>query len=1021
MADLSNQPETEGVDACPPQAEEAATWNVFICYRQVDGNRLAEWAHDRLEGRRLDFIPDGCSEPPRLSVYFDQTAPAVDDWTQVHQPALERSRALLFVASPGAQHTQGNADWVHRELEWWIGNRTAAPILLDPTGEGDRWLPDAIRRRWPNAQRLPVKLEEWQQLEPDERERLEQRTVRRILSGIQASESSARREDLERERARRRKVERQAAILRRQRILLLAFLAVAILASLAFQRAARQARSRELAARAERSLDGGDYLKGRLLATEAARAAGTREAGYALRRSLGFPRLRMIVPATEALAPVSVDTNGSELLQLGGGRVWIWEIGTGRQLAQLETDQPLKGAVLEPAGETVATIDESGTVRLWSVESGAEPRVLTTGASAVWFSPDGSRLLTRGATWQLWDVDSGEPLAALGLAVDASFSKDGTRLALAGEDRKIRIFDAASGQALVAIEPDGQADPRSEIQIRSSPDGKTVLVWDTADRGSSVHLFDTDTGEPILVDENVDLEGEPTFSADSQFIAFVDLGWTRDENPQVRIWRSRKGRRTSQPRLVEVNRNSRHAGFDHLGRLWTFDDVAGDLTIWDWSSSSGTPERIRQINVRSDLAPGALDQFEFRLRLRTDALDFISWKTRPAQRSGEWVKEIEEMLLWELSTGEELARYDDPDSPVVYASFSADGRRILTRSEAGTARFWSAGADLLKSGPSPGAVSGSIVRELPEGARAFASDDGSSVLIVRPGTAPTLVEHLGAKESIVNLNAWEGDVQRAWLCNTGRRLVIASANGTSLWDPHENRELTALGDREVSVTDARFDPACLRLVIFDGDRVGRLWDAQDGSLLAEFGSERGVDEASFSSDGTLLATASISDSYLRIRDTRTGQELRQLIDLSTGTSWRHASFDADGGRVVGAGREGVAVVWDVDSGETIRRLSGHNGSVRYVAFSADDRWIVTAGSDRTARIWDASSGEEVAVLRHERLVLQAVFNPDGRNVMTVAGDSAFVFATAIEDLLGLAESHLPVNLTAEQRREFMER
>ena len=177
-------------------------------------------------------------------------------------------------------------------------------------------------------------------------------------------------------------------------------------------------------------------------------------------------------------------------------------------------------------------------------------------------------------------------------------------------------------------------------------------------------------------------------------------------------------------------------------------------------------------------------------------------------------------MIWELSTGEESARYNDPESPVVHASFSADGRRILTRGEEEQARFWSTGSDLP-----------AIVRELPEGARAFASDDLSGILIVRPRAAPLLIERLDSGESTSTLLAWNEEVRRAWLCNTGRRLVIAGADGTSLWDPHTDRALTALSDHEVSVTDARFDAACLRLATLDEEaRVVRLWDARDGSL-----------------------------------------------------------------------------------------------------------------------------------------------------------------------------------------------
>ena len=213
-------------------------WLVFICYRQIDGTAVAEWASQQLDGLPLPFIPEGYLEAPILTIYFDQTAPVVGDWTKVHRPALERARAMILVASPGAQHEQeGGDDWVHRELNWWIEHRDAAPIILDPTGEASRWLPATVKQRWPQAQWLLLKLREWDLLPEKDRLGLETRAVQRILGGIQVSEEKARQEDLERERQRRRRLERLTA---KQTLALAALFLLTILAALtAFSEAKR--------------------------------------------------------------------------------------------------------------------------------------------------------------------------------------------------------------------------------------------------------------------------------------------------------------------------------------------------------------------------------------------------------------------------------------------------------------------------------------------------------------------------------------------------------------------------------------------------------------------------------------------------------------------------------------------------------------------------------------------------------------------------------------------------------------
>jgi len=63
-----------------------------------------------------------------------------------------------------------------------------------------------------------------------------------------------------------------------------------------------------------------------------------------------------------------------------------------------------------------------------------------------------------------------------------------------------------------------------------------------------------------------------------------------------------------------------------------------------------------------------------------------------------------------------------------------------------------------------------------------------------------------------------------------------------------------------------------------------------------------------------------------------------------------------------------AILWDVD-------------------YSPDGTRIVTAGYDKTARVWDAETGREVFILRgHSQALDCAHFSPDGKHVLTAAMD-----------------------------------
>src|SRR5262249_41001063 len=98
----------------------------------------------------------------------------------------------------------------------------------------------------------------------------------------------------------------------------------------------------------------------------------------------------------------------------------------------------------------------------------------------------------------------------------------------------------------------------------------------------------------------------------------------------------------------------------------------------------------------------------------------------------------------------------------------------------------------------------------------------------------------------------------------------------------------------------------------------------------------------------------------------------------------HAEFSADGLRVLTAGADGVARVWDVVTGEAVTPPLVHAGAVSHAAFSPDGRVVLTASKDGTAKLWDAGSGQLLATFTHDGAVKYAAFSPDGRSVVTAS-------------------------------------
>jgi WD40 repeat protein/serine/threonine protein kinase len=103
----------------------------------------------------------------------------------------------------------------------------------------------------------------------------------------------------------------------------------------------------------------------------------------------------------------------------------------------------------------------------------------------------------------------------------------------------------------------------------------------------------------------------------------------------------------------------------------------------------------------------------------------------------------------------------------------------------------------------------------------------------------------------------------------------------------------------------------------------------------------------------------------------------------------HAAFSPDGRRIVTAGKDCTARVWDAATGQAVGQPLRHGDMVYEAAFSPDSRLVVTASHDRTARVWQASNGQPVTrALSHREPVQHACFSPDGRWVVTASTDGA---------------------------------
>ena len=188
------------------------------------------------------------------------------------------------------------------------------------------------------------------------------------------------------------------------------------------------------------------------------------------------------------------------------------------------------------------------------------------------------------------------------------------------------------------------------------------------------------------------------------------------------------------------------------------------------------------------------------------------------------------------------------------------------------------------------------------------------------------------------------------------------------------------------INSASFSPDGTKVATASDDNTAIIWDVETGQVLRNLRHSDKVNSASFSPDGTKIVTAAY-DSTAIIWDAETGQVLRNLRH----SAWiNSASFNPDGSKVITASNDSSAIIWDVETGQVLRNLR-HSDKVNSASFSPNGSKVVTASSDNTAIIWDTESGKTLQTLAgHSGWIVSASFSPDGKKVVTASSDNTAI-------------------------------